>query len=67
MTILLTPSEIIAHLYCPRFTYFMIAMNISEHEEKRFKVLKGREIHEDKTKINKDYLRKGIGVTGKCF
>ncbi len=65
MTILLTPSEIIAHLYCPRFTYFMIAMNISEYEEKRFKVMMGREVHKDKTQINKDYLRKRIGVTDK--
>jgi len=65
MNILLTPSEIIAYLYCPRFTYFMVAMGISEHEEKRFKVLMGREVHKDKAQINKDYLRKKIGVTGK--
>ncbi len=65
MTILLTPSEIISHLYCPRFTYFMTALNIEEHQEKRFKVMKGRQIHDEKTRINRDYLRKRIGVTDK--
>ncbi|RLC02972.1 MAG: CRISPR-associated protein Cas4 [Deltaproteobacteria bacterium] len=65
MKILLTPSEIMAYLYCPRFIYFGFCLGLSEHEEKRFKVLKGRTIHEDKTKINKDYLRKKIGVMNK--
>jgi CRISPR-associated exonuclease Cas4 len=65
MNILLTASEIIAYLYCPRFTYFMMTLGFGEHEEKRFKVLMGREVHKDKTQINKDYLRKKIGVTGK--
>ena len=65
MSVTLTASDIIAHLYCPRFTYFMMTLGLSEHEEKRFKVLKGREVHKDKTKINKDYLRKRIGVTDK--
>ncbi len=65
MDVSLTASDIIAYLFCPRFTYFMKSLNISEHEEKRFKVIKGRSIHEDKTKINKDYLRKRIGVTNK--
>ncbi len=65
MNILLSPSEIIEHLYCPRFTYFELYLIIPEHEEKRFKVLMGREVHKDKAQINKDYLRKKIGVTGK--
>lgn len=59
--IFLTPSEIIEYLYCPRFIYFMHCLNIPQHEEKRFKVLKGREIHEKKSKINREYLRKKIG------
>ncbi|MDM8552454.1 CRISPR-associated protein Cas4 [Desulfobacterales bacterium HSG2] len=65
MKICLTPSEIIAYLYCPRFIYFTFCLGLDEHEEKRFKVLKGREVHKDKTKINKAYLRKRIGVTEK--
>lgn len=63
--IIITPSEIIEYLYCPRFTYFMFVLDIQQHEEKRYKVQVGREIHEEKTQINKDYLRKKIGVTAK--
>ncbi|MEZ4529295.1 MAG: CRISPR-associated protein Cas4 [Desulfobacterales bacterium] len=65
MNILITPSEIIEYLYCPRFTYFEYALNIPEHQEKRFKVLKGRNVHKEKARINQDYLRKKIGVTAK--
>jgi len=64
-SILLTPSEIIEYLYCPRFTYFMFCLSIDQNEEKRYKVQKGRQIHEDKLRINKDYLRKRIGVINK--
>ena len=63
--ILITPSEIIEYLYCPRFIYFMNCLQIGQNEQKRFKIQKGRDIHKDKTKINKDYLRKKIGATGK--
>lgn len=65
MTTLLTPSEIIEYLYCPRFIYFMTVLDIPQREEKRFKVQKGRSVHEEKSRINKDYLRKKIGVTAK--
>ncbi len=59
--IFLTPSEIIEYLFCPRFIYFIHCLNIPQHEEQRFKVLLGRELHEKKAKSNKDYLRKKIG------
>ncbi|MBE9547207.1 MAG: hypothetical protein IMF10_06910, partial [Proteobacteria bacterium] len=36
-------------------------MDIPQYEEKRFKVQKGRTIHEDKQRINPDYLRKKMG------
>lgn len=58
--IYITPSEVIEYLYCPRFIYFMNCLNITQHEEQRYKVLAGREIHERKTKINKEYLRKKL-------
>jgi CRISPR-associated exonuclease Cas4 len=59
--IFLTPSVIIEYLFCPRFIYFMHCLNIPQHEEKRFKVLMGREVHEKKARLNKKYLRKKIG------
>lgn len=65
MALLITPSEIIEYVFCPRFTYFMFVLDIQQHEEKRYKVQVGREIHEEKAQINKDYLRKKIGVTAK--
>ena len=38
----------------------MNCLSIPQHEEQRYKVLAGREIHEKKVKINKDYLRKKL-------
>jgi hypothetical protein len=43
----ITPSEIIEFLYCKRFIYFMKCLGIRQYEEKRYKVQKGREIHEN--------------------
>ncbi|MGM0500493.1 MAG: CRISPR-associated protein Cas4 [Bacillota bacterium] len=64
-SISITPSEVIEYLYCPRFIYFMLVLQIPQKEEQRYKVQQGREVHEQKTKINKKYLRKKIGVTDK--
>lgn len=63
--VFITPTEVIEHLFCPRFTYFMNVLKIPQHEEQRYKVMKGREIHEEKAKINKEYLRKKIGCVDK--
>lgn len=63
----ITPSEIISYLYCPRYVYFLKYLDISQNEEKRYKVKKGREIHDYKSKINKEYLRKKIGVEKKII
>ena len=38
----ITPSIVIEYLYCPRFIYFMKILNISQNEDRRFKVTKGR-------------------------
>ena len=66
-TLMITPSEVVEHLYCPRFTYFMNCLNIPQHEELRYKVLKGREIHERRSSENRDYLRKKIGCVSKAI
>jgi CRISPR-associated exonuclease Cas4 len=66
-TLMITPSEVIEHLYCPRFTYFMNCLNIPQHEELRYKVLKGREIHERRGRENREYLRKKIGCISKAI
>jgi CRISPR-associated exonuclease Cas4 len=61
-TLMLTPSEVIEHIFCPRFTYFMNVLMIPQFEDRRYKVLKGREIHRQREKQNRDYLRKKIHV-----
>lgn len=65
MEVSVTPSDIIQYLYCPRFTYFEKVLAIPQYEEKSYKVMKGRRLHERKNAINKDYLRKKIGVVNK--
>lgn len=61
----ITPSDIIEFLYCKRFIYYMKCLGISQHEEKRFKVMMGRDVHEKREKHNKEYLRKKFGSCGK--
>ena len=61
----ITVSDVIEYTFCPRFTYFMYCLSIPQHEEKRFKVVKGRDIHDKKTKLDKKYLRKKLGVDRK--
>lgn len=58
----LTPTHLLEYLYCPRFTYFEHVLQIPERQEKRFKVQKGRAIHEERKRINPGYLRKKLGV-----
>ncbi len=61
----ITPSQIIQYRYCPRFTYFEYVLRIPQHEDKFFKVQKGRDVHEKKARENMEYLRKRIGVVEK--
>ena len=61
-TPMVTPSEVIEHIYCPRFTYFMQVLNIPQFEDRRYKVLKGREVHKRREQDNRSYLRKRLGV-----
>jgi CRISPR-associated exonuclease Cas4 len=61
----LTPSHIIEYLFCPRFTYFEYVLAIPQYEEKNYKVMRGRELHDKKLEENKEYLRKRIGAVEK--
>ena len=61
----LTASHLLEYLFCPRFTYFEYVLDIPEHQEKRFKVQRGRDIHEKIRKMNPEYLRKKLGVKEK--
>lgn len=61
----ITASHLLEYLFCPRFTYFEYVLDIPQHEERRFKVVKGRDIHEKARKLNPGYLRKKLGVVDK--
>ena len=63
--IYVTASVLLEYLFCPRFIFFMNCLDIEQNEDKRWKVLKGREIHEGKERANIDYLRKRIGCVEK--
>jgi CRISPR-associated exonuclease Cas4 len=43
----------------------MYCLGIPQHEEKRYKVLKGRALHEVREKVNKSYIRKKLQCTRK--
>ena len=54
---MITVSDVVEYMYCPRFVYFERVLGIPQHEEKREKVIIGRNIHELKEKINKQSIR----------
>ena len=64
-SVYVTASVLLEYLFCPRFIYFMNCLCIDQNEDKRYKVLKGREVHEGKERVNIDYLRKRIGCVDK--
>lgn len=55
-------SDVLEYLFCPRFIYFMYCLDIPQHQELKYKVLRGREVHAEKRTTNPHYLRKKIGV-----
>lgn len=61
----ITPSHMIEYLYCARYTWFEYVLCIPQNEEKYYKVMKGRHLHDAKLEQNKDYLRRRIGVKEK--
>lgn len=63
--VLLTPSDLLEHLFCGRFTYFERHLQIPEFQERREKVRRGRELHGVREATNRAYLRKKLGVTDK--
>lgn len=60
----LTPSHIIEYLFCPRFTYFEYVLGIPQHEDNNYKVMRGRQLHDERLERNKEYLRKRLGCPG---
>jgi hypothetical protein len=63
----LTVTHVLEHLFCPRFTYFEYVLAVPERQERRYIVQKGRESHEERKRINPNYLRKKLGVVQRRF
>src|SRR5436305_720402 len=63
----LTVTHVLEHLYCPRFTYFEYVLAVPERQERRPLVLLGRQAHEERRRINPNYLRKKLGVVARAF
>lgn len=63
----LTVTHVLEHLFCPRFTYFEYVLAVPERQERRYIVQKGRQTHEERTRINPSYLRKKLGVVQRQF
>ena len=61
----ITASLLLEYLFCPRFTYFEYVLDIPQKEGNRFKVQKGRSIHEKIRKMNPGYFRKKLDVADK--
>ncbi len=61
----ITPSIVLEYLFCPRFIYYMTCLKIPQQEGERYKVKKGRKVHDNKGTQNTNYLRKSIGVIDK--
>lgn len=62
---IITISDVLEYLFCPRFIYYMYCLDIPQHQEKRFKVLRGREVHETRKLTNRDYVRKKLNCIRK--
>ena len=63
--ILLTVSDVLEHLYCPRFTWFEKYQMLPEFQERRAKVQMGRSLHETRENTNRGYLRKRLNAVDK--
>ena len=63
----LTVTHVLEHLYCPRFTFFEYVLCVPERQGRRALVQKGRHSHEERRRINPNYLRKKLGVVRRQF
>lgn len=62
---IITISDVLEYLFCPRFIYFMYCLDIPQHEENRFKVIKGRDVHKKRQMTNREYVRKKLNCISK--
>jgi CRISPR-associated exonuclease Cas4 len=61
----LTVTDVLEHAFCPRYTYFEGVLGLSQRQELRTKVLRGRAVHRLRASRNRGYRRKRLNVVGK--
>jgi CRISPR-associated exonuclease Cas4 len=69
MTIL-TVTDVVEHVFCPKFTYYSSVLGLKQYEEKRGTVKAGRQLHQKHEKTNKDYTPQpflGKKLTGRKY
>jgi len=62
---IVTLTDVVEFTFCSRFIYFMHCLKIPQHEERLFKVRKGRTVHKVRSLTNRQYLRHKIDVVRK--
>lgn len=62
---IVTLTDVVEFTFCARFVYFMHCLKIPQHEERLYKVRKGRTIHKVRSLTNRQYLRHKIDVVRK--
>ena len=63
--ILFTVSDVLEQLFCPRFTWFEKYQMLPEFQQRRHKVVRGRELHSQREQNNRAYLRKRLHAVDK--
>ncbi len=53
---MLTVTDVVEHVFCPKFTYFCIILGLEQYEQKRGTVLAGRKLHSKHEDMNKAYM-----------
>lgn len=51
----ITVTDVVEHVFCPKFTYYSSVLGLKQYEEKRGTVKVGKQIHQKHEKTNKDY------------
>ena len=56
----LTVTDVVEYAFCPKFTYFINILRLSQFEQKRGTVSAGRKLHTKHEKNNLRYFPQGL-------
>jgi len=52
---MVTVTDVVEHVFCPKFTYYSLILGLKQYEEKRGTVKSGRKLHQAHEKTNRGY------------